>query len=271
MTISDVAIKRPILTVVAMLALVLFGLFALSNLEVDEFPDISNPLVFVAVPYPGASPSQVEREVVEPLEEAFGALSGIDEINSRSLDGFAQVTVQFVFAKDPDQAAQDVRDAISSIRGDLPPEMEEPILRRFDPADLPIVSLVLTSERMTPAELTLLADPGITRDLRAINGVAQVTVAGGVEREISVEVRPADLAASGIDIGQVVQAVQSQNLAAPVGRVESGLSEQSIRLRGRLETPEQFEQLVVTSRGGRPIRLGEVADVRDGTAEQRSL
>jgi HAE1 family hydrophobic/amphiphilic exporter-1 len=271
MTISDFAIERPIVTIVSMLILVIFGIFALVNLEVDEFPDLTNPIVFVAVPYPGANPSQVEREVVEPMEEAFSALSGVDEITSRSLDGFGQITVQFDFSKDPDQASQDVRDAISGIRNDLPLEMEEPLLRKFDPGDLPIVSLVLASETMSPAELTLLADPGITRELRGINGVAQVTVAGGVEREISVNLRPADLAAAGVSISQVVQAVQSQNLAAPVGRVEGNLTEQAIRLRGRIERPEDFEQLVVGERGGGLIRLGQVADVTDGTAEQRSL
>jgi HAE1 family hydrophobic/amphiphilic exporter-1 len=271
MTISDFAIKRPIVTIVVMLILVIFGIFALVNLEVDEFPDLTNPIVFLAVPYPGASPSQVEREVVEPMEEAFGALSGVDKINSKSLDGFAQITVQFVFSKDPDQASQDVRDAISGIRNDLPPELEEPILRKFDPGDMPIVSLVLASDTLDPAELTLLADPGITRSLRGIPGVAQVEVVGGVEREISVEVRPGDLQASGVTVAQVVQAVQSQSLAAPVGRLEGRLNEQAIRLRGRLESPEEFSRLVVTSRGGNLIRLGQVADVRDGTAEQRSL
>jgi HAE1 family hydrophobic/amphiphilic exporter-1 len=270
-TISDFAIRRPIVTVVAMLILVIFGLFALFNLDVDEFPDLANPIVFLAVPYPGAGPSQVEREVVERMEEAFSGISGVDEITSKSLDGFAQITVQFVFSKDPDQATQDVRDAISGIRNDLPLEMEEPILRKFDPNDMPVVSLVLSSDRMEPAELTLLADPGITRELRGLPGVAQVRVVGNVDREISIDVRPADLAAAGLTVAQVVQAVQSQNLAAPVGRVNTALSEESIRLRGRLERPEDFAQLVVSTRGGQFIRLGQVADVRDGTAEQRSL
>jgi HAE1 family hydrophobic/amphiphilic exporter-1 len=270
-TISDFAIRRPIVTVVAMLILVIFGLFALFNLDVDEFPDLANPIVFLAVPYPGAGPSQVEREVVERMEEAFSGISGVDEITSKSLDGFAQITVQFVFSKDPDQATQDVRDAISGIRNDLPLEMEEPILRKFDPNDMPVVSLVLSSDRMEPAELTLLADPGITRELRGLPGVAQVRVVGNVDREISIDVRPADLAAAGLTVAQVVQAVQAQNLAAPVGRVNTALSEESIRLRGRLERPEDFAQLVVSTRGGQFIRLGQVADVRDGTAEQRSL
>ncbi len=271
MTISDFAIKRPIVTVVVMLALVIFGIFALFQIDVDEFPDLSNPIVFVSVPYPGASPSQVEQEVVERMEEAFSGLSGIDEIRSTSLDGFATITVQFVFGKDPDQAAQDVRDAISGIRNDLPTEMKEPVLKKFDPDDFPIVSLVLASDRLSPAEMTLLADPGITRVLRGINGVAQVTVVGGADREISVDIRPNDMAASGVTVSQVFAAVAAQNLASPVGQLQGRLTEQAIRLRGRLETPEDFARLVVGSHNGQLIRLGEVANVRDGTTEQRSL
>jgi hydrophobic/amphiphilic exporter-1 (mainly G- bacteria), HAE1 family len=271
MTISDFAIKRPIVTVVVMLALVIFGIFALVNLDVDEFPDLTNPIVFVSVPYPGASPSQVEQEVVERMEDAFGSLSGIDEIRSTSLDGFATIIVQFVFGKDPDQGVQDVRDAISGIRNDLPTEMKEPVLQKFDPNDLPIVSLVLASDRLSTPELTLIADPGITRSLRGINGVAQVTVAGGVDREISVDVRPADMAAAGVTVAQVVSAVEAQNLAAPVGQIQGALTEQAIRLRGRLQNPEDFAQLVVSSHNGQLVRLNQVADVRDGTAEQRTL
>jgi len=271
MTISDFAIRRPIVTVVVMLILVIFGLFALFSLDVDEFPDLNNPIVFLSVPYPGASPSQVEREIVERMEEAFSGISGVDEVTSKSLDGFALITIKFVFSKDADQASQDVRDAISGIRNDLPPEMKEPVLHKFDPNDLPVVSLVLSSDRMAPAELTLLADPGITRELRGLPGVAQVQVVGNVDREISIDVRPADLAASGLTVAEVVAAVQAQNLASPVGRINSTLTEESIRLRGRLERPEDFSQLVVSSRGDKIIRLGQVADVRDGTAEQRSL
>ncbi|HEY2739424.1 MAG TPA: efflux RND transporter permease subunit, partial [Thermoanaerobaculia bacterium] len=210
MTISDFAIRRPIVTVVVMLILVIFGLFALFSLDVDEFPDLNNPIVFLSVPYPGASPSQVEREIVERMEEAFSGISGVDEITSKSLDGFALITIKFVFSKDADQASQDVRDAISGIRNDLPTEMKEPVLRKFDPNDLPVVSLVLSSDRMAPAELTLLADPGITRELRGLPGVAQVQVAGNVDREISIDVRPADLAASGLTVAEVVTAVQAQ-------------------------------------------------------------
>lgn len=271
MIISDFAIRRPVVTVVTMIALVVFGLFSLFSLDVDEFPDISNPVVVVAVPYPGASPEQVEREVVERMEEAFNSISGLDQITSTSTDGFAQIIVQFVFSKSPDQASQDVRDAISGIRDKLPPEMKEPILTKFDPNDLPIVSLVLRAKGMGPAELTLLADPGITKELRAINGVAQVNVVGAVDREISVNLDPKALDANGVSVAQVAAALQAQNLAAPVGRLNAQYQEQTIRLLGRLETVDQFRNLVVISRNGQLIRLDQVAEIRDTAAEARSL
>ena len=271
MFISDFAIRRPIVTVVTMLALVVFGIFALFQTDVDEFPNISAPIIFVAIPYPGASPQQVETEVIDRVEEAINAITGVDQINSSSLDGFGQIIVQFVFSKDPDQASQDIRDAISGIRADLPPEMKDPVLRKFDPSDLPIVSLTLSSNTLSPGELTLLADPGITKELRGINGVAQVTVVGGLNREIAVNVRPRDMQAAGITVAQVVAALQAQNLAVPVGRINSPLEEATIRLRGRLERPEDFANVTIVSRNGQNIRLGQVADVRDQPAEQRSL
>jgi HAE1 family hydrophobic/amphiphilic exporter-1 len=271
MIISDFAIRRPVVTVVTMLALVVFGLFALVSLDVDEFPDIAAPIIFVAVPYPGASPGQVEREVVERMEEAFNSIAGVDRITSTSSDGFGQIIVQFVFSKSPDQASQDIRDAISGIRDRLPLEMREPLIRKFDPADLPIVSLVLQSPTVDPAELTLLADPGVTRELRSIPGVAQVTVVGGIAREIAVKLDADALRANGVSVSQVVGALQAQNLAAPVGRVNAEFEEQTIRLQGRIETVEEFRQLVVVARGGQLIRLDDVADVADTAAEARSL
>ncbi|MCC7263751.1 MAG: efflux RND transporter permease subunit [Candidatus Latescibacteria bacterium] len=272
MFISDFAIKRPNVTVVSMVALVVFGLFALWQLDTDEFPDVQPPFVLVGIVYPGASPQGVEREVVDPVEEAISGISGVKHIQSTASDGYAQLGIEFVFEKDIQQATQDIRDAISAIRADLPAEMKEPILQRFDPTNLPIVSLTLASSELDPAQLTRLADPGITRVLRVIPGVAQVKVAGKVEAELSVELKPQALAASGVSVAQVVQALQSQNLAAPVGRLNTALTEQAIRLQGRLEGPEEFAQLVV-GRGaeGQLIRLGQVATVSAGTEEPRTL
>lgn len=270
MIISDIAIKRPVLTVVAMLILVIFGIFALMKLEVDEFPEIDAPVITVLIPYPGAAPDQVERDVVDRLEEQFTALSGIDEVRSKSIDGFASITAIFEFGKSVDQAAQDVRDAISTVRGDLPATMLDPIIQKFDPNALPIVSLVLSSTKLTTPELTQIADPAITKILRGINGVAQVRLSGNIDREVQINVRPEDLASAGVNVNEVVQAVQTQNISTPVGRVTGPFQESSIRFLGRIENPRDFANVIISSRGGKLVRLGDVADVVDGTAEPRS-
>ena len=270
MFISDLAIKRPVLTIVSILALVVFGIAALLQLDTDEFPDVQPPIVAIAVPYPGASPDVVEREVIEPVEEVLSGISGVDKITSNSLDSFGTIIVQFVFEKNLQEATQEIRDEISGIRNELPTEMEEPIITRFDPADLPIVSLTVSSPALSGPELTRLVDPDITRELRGLTGIAEVTVVGGVERELTVELWPQALQASGVSVSQVVQALQAQNLAAPVGRLTGDLDERTIRLRGRLDTPADFSQLVVAESEGRVVRLGDVAEVKDGTEEARS-
>jgi HAE1 family hydrophobic/amphiphilic exporter-1 len=270
MVISDFAIQRPIVTTVMMLALGVFGIFALALLQTDEFPDVQNPVVVVSVPYPGASPESVEREVVDRIEEAIAGISGVDKIQSNSIDGYGVIITFFQFEKDLQEATQEIRDKISEIRNELPLEMEEPILTRFNPADLPIMSLVLSSNRLGGPELTRLADPAITRRLRGIPGVAEVQVIGGVQRELTVELRPRDLQSTGISVAQVVQALQAQNLAAPVGRLNGRFDERTIRLLGRPENPADFARLPIAQSAGRVIRLGDVANAKDGTEEPRS-
>jgi len=270
MWISNFAIKKPIVTTVVMVALVVFGAIALLRLDTDEFPEIEAPVVNVSVAYPGASPGTVERELVDPLEEAFRSISGVDQIFSTSVDGYAVITVVFVFEKDTMEASQEIRDKISEKRGDLPLEMEEPILSKFKASDFPIISLVLVSDTLEPVQLTELADPGISRALTALPGVASVDVIGGVERELTVELDPIALRAAGVGVLQVVQVLQAENLAAPVGRLTGPFDERTIRLRGRLGGPLDFMQLVVARSGDKLVRLGDVAKVKDGSQEERT-
>jgi HAE1 family hydrophobic/amphiphilic exporter-1 len=270
MWISDFSINNRVVTTVLMLALVVFGAIALWRLDTDEFPEVSPPVVAVTIPYPGGSPDTVEREVVDPLEDAFAAISGIKRISTSSMDSLAVLTVEFEFSKDLQQASQDIRDKISEIRRDLPDEMEEPVLTRFDPADLPIVSLTLSSPQRSQAELTQLADPELVDALRAVPGVADAKLVGARERELTVELHPEALIAAHVGVAQVVQALGVQNLAAPVGRLNDKWSERAIRLRGRLAGPKDFEQLVVAGSGQNIVRLGQLATVRDGSAEPRS-
>ena len=271
MIISDFAIKRPLITVVAMVALVIFGTFALFKLKTDEFPDVTPQFLTVGIVYPGASPDVVESEVLKPIEEQIGAISGIKRIMGKAYDGYSMIMIEFLFGKDMNVASQEVRDAISTIRSDLPTEMKEPIIQKFNNTDRPIVSIAISSTVLSPAELTRLADPGITRELRAIPGVADVQIFGKVDRELTVEVDPHKLQATNVSVAQVVQALEAQNLAAPVGRVNGALDERAIRLRGRLQTPAEFDNLIVADRDGQLIRLGQVATIKDGTEEPRTL
>ena len=273
MFISDFAIKRPIITVTAMVALVAFGCAALLNLHTDEFPDIQAPVVGLSIAYPGASPAEVERELVKPVEDAVWGISGLDGDKSTcfAIDGLAQCTLTFDYDKPIEQASQDVRDAISTKREDLPPEMKEPVLTRFDPSEAPVFTLVLTSPTTTAPVLTRIADPGLASDLRSIPGVAQVNVVGEVKRNMVVELRPADLQSAGVSVAQVVTALGQQNLASPVGWLNGKLDEKLIRLSGRLQNAADFGSLVVADRGGQLIRLNQIANVYDGTEESRTM
>ena len=271
MFISDFAIKRPLITVVSMVALVLFGIFALLKLKTDEFPEVAPPWLTVGVIYPGASPEVVEKEILDPVEEQIASIAGVKRVIGKAYDGYAMLMIEFLYDKDLNEASQEVRDGISAIRADLPIEMKEPIVQKFNDTDRPIVSLALSSTVLSPAELTRLADPGITREIRAIPGVADVQIFGKVERELTVEIEPSRLQASSVSVGQVVQALQLQNLAAPVGRVTGALDERSIRLKGRLESAADFGNIVIAERDGKLIRLGDVARVKDGTEEPRTL
>ena len=162
MLISDFAIKRPLITVVTMVALVVFGMFALLKLKTDEFPDVAPPWLTVGVIYPGASPEVVEKEVLDPVEEQIGSIAGVKRIMGKAYDGYAMLMIEFLYEKDLNEATQDVRDAISGIRADLPVEIKEPIIRKFNDTDRPIVSLAVSSTVLSSAELTRLVDPGIT-------------------------------------------------------------------------------------------------------------
>jgi HAE1 family hydrophobic/amphiphilic exporter-1 len=271
MFISDFAIKKPLLTIVAMLAIAAFGIVALLQLQTDEFPEVQPPIVVTTAVYPGASPEQVEREVLEPIEEAIQSISGVKSINSEARDGFALIRVEFVFSKDLAEATQDIRDAISTKRQDLPQELEEPIIKKFNDTDGPIVTLSMWSNSLSPAQLTMLADPAISREMRAIAGVADVSVTGAVKRELTVNLDPLRMQAAGVSVPQVVGALQQGNLAVPVGRVNGTLGERTIRLRGRLDGPDDFLRLVIAEKGGRIVRLGDVATAADGIEEQRTM
>jgi hydrophobic/amphiphilic exporter-1 (mainly G- bacteria), HAE1 family len=271
MWISDFAIKKPLLTVVAMLVLIVSGLFAYAQLQTDEFPEVAPPVVLTTIVYPGASPDQVEREILDPIEEAITGISGVEKVQGEARDGYMSVVTMFKFGKNMQEATTEIRDAINLKRNELPAEMKEPILQKFNPTDRPVVQIAMSSKELTAPQLTLIADPGVTRELRAIAGVAKVDVTGGVKREMMVDLLPAALQANNLSVNEVVAALEQQNLAVPVGSLTGVLDERTIRLKGRLLDVQDFANIAVADRGGRLIRLGQVATIRDGTEEQRTL
>jgi HAE1 family hydrophobic/amphiphilic exporter-1 len=268
---SGVAIRRPVFTTMMMLGLLVLGLFSFRRLAIDQFPSVDIPVIAVQTIYPGASPETVEREVTERLEETFNPVEGVDRITSTSLEGVSLVIVEFDLSRDVDLAAQDIRSRIETIRSELPVDIETPVVTKFDPAQEPIVSIALSSTSLPLSELTSLADETIRRRLETVNGVGEVRLAGGQEREIRVFLLPDRLQSLGISVSQVMGALASQNLEVPAGRVERGPTEQLVRVTGRITEPRQFEQVIVATRGNTPIRLADVARVEEGTEEERSV
>ena len=268
---SAVAIRRPVFTMMVMLGLVTVGIFSYRQLSIDQFPDVDIPVVMVQTTYPGASAETIEREVTERLEQAFNPVEGVDRITSISLEGVSQVIVEFDLDRSGDLGAQDIRSKIEGIRRDLPTAIDPPIVQKFDPSALPIISLSLSSPTMPMTQLTALADEDLRRALESVNGVGEVRIAGGLAREIRVHLRPDRLRALGISVPEVMGALRSQNIEAPAGRVERGATETLVRVTGRITDPRQFNDIVVANRNGIAVRLAEVARVEEGNEEERSL
>jgi HAE1 family hydrophobic/amphiphilic exporter-1 len=268
---SGLAIRRPVFASLVMLGLIVLGIFGYRQLAIDQFPNEDIPDITVQTTYPGASAETIEREVTRRMEEAFNPVQGVDKITSVSLEGVSQVIVEFDLDRDVDAAAADIRAKIETIRRELPEDIDPPIVEKFDPASLPIVSLALSSNSMPLVTLTSLADETIRRRLENVRGVGEVRIAGGLEREVRVFILPSRLQAVGVSVSEVMAALRSQNLEIPAGRVEKGGAERLVRVTGRITAPKQFGEVIVANRGGQPIRLRDVARVEEGNEEERSL
>jgi HAE1 family hydrophobic/amphiphilic exporter-1 len=271
MILSEFSIKRPVAMVVIIIGLMALGLLALSKLRVNQFPDIEQPILVVNIPYPGASPETVEREVVSRIEKSLQGISGVDRLQSTSSEGSARLVLFFNFDKDLVVAADEVRNAIASVRFKLPVEMREPTLQRLDPSAQPIMQMALSSSVLTHAEISRLAEDDLSEQFRALPGVAVVNVNGALRRELSVLLRAEKLREHEVSVTEVVAALRAQNATAPVGKVRGVLEDQSIRLVGRLASPAEFERIVIKRRGDELVRLSQVAVVEDGFAELRGL
>jgi HAE1 family hydrophobic/amphiphilic exporter-1 len=237
MFLSDFSIKRPVATIVIIISLMCIGLLALSKLRVNEIPNVQEPVLGVYVPYPGASPETVEREIVNRIEKSLQSISGVNQLNATANEGSAYFSLRFNFDRNMIEASDDVRNAIASVRYKLPNEMREPIIERRDPNDQPIMQLALSSKNKTHAEISRLAEDDLSDRFRGVDGVAVVNVNGALKRELSVLLRAQKLREFNVSVSEVVNALRTQNSTAPVGKVRGTMDEKSIRLVGRLESP----------------------------------
>jgi hydrophobe/amphiphile efflux-1 (HAE1) family protein len=268
---SAIAIKRPVFTVMVTLALMVLGVMGLSRLGTDLFPDISFPVVVVNVPYPGASPREVEQLVTKPLEDAVVSLNGIDRLKSTSREGVSSVIIIFKLGVDLQDAATQVRERVAQTRYKLPQEVKEPSVARFDVGAAPILTYTLSGTGRSLPEIGQFARDVVKPALEQVDGVASVEVKGGAQREVHVDLDKAKIDALHLSTLAILQEIKAQNLSVPAGHYDEGVREISVRTVGELKSVDEIRTLIVaTAADGSSVRLSDIGRVEDGYEELRT-
>ena len=267
---AQICIQRPVFATMLILALVVVGLASYRSLGVDYFPKVEFPYVNISTVLAGASPEEVESQVTKPLEEAVNTISGIDELNSTSAEGISVITIAFVLEKDPEVAAQEVRDKISTVLGQLPRDAKTPVVEKLASDAAPVLNVVVSANRDL-REITKLVDDRLKKNLESLTGVGQVRFVGDRKRQIQVVLDGEKLYSYNLNIEQVRAALAAQNIEIPGGRIDQGNRELSLRTLGRVEKPVDFERIVVGTLNGAPVRVSDIASVIDGFEEPRSM
>ncbi|WP_372718436.1 efflux RND transporter permease subunit [Novipirellula sp.] len=267
---AEVCVKRPVFALMLITAFVVAGVVAFPQLGVDRFPNLDLPQIFIRTTYVGAAAEEVESEVSSILEDAVATVAGIDELRSISADGRSFVIITVQLDRDIDAAIQDVRDAVASVVNRLPPGIDPPIIQKQDLDSSPIMTLAVSGPR-SPRELFVLADRYVKNVIESSRGVGQVQIAGAADRAIQVDIDADRLAAYGISILQVRDALARQNAEVPGGRMNEGQRERSLRTLGRVAQSSAFSDLVVATVGDTAIRLGDLGQANDATKEVRTL
>ena len=263
---AAICVRRPVFASVIVLILSVVGLFSYFGLGLDRFPKIDFPNVTIVTVLPGSAPEEIETEITDKIEAAVNTISGIDELRSTSVEGVSQVIITFVIDKDVNLAAQEVRDHVSAILGELPPGIEQPVITKIDPDATPVLTLALSSNA-SARDTTEFADKVMRREIESISGVGQVLVVGGRNRQINVLIDPEKLQKFNLSGVDVERALRSQNIALPSGRVEQGSRQLTLRTQGRVESVQQMADIVVATREGYAVRIGDIGMVEDGTAD----
>jgi HAE1 family hydrophobic/amphiphilic exporter-1 len=266
----ELCVRRPVFATMLVVSLVVLGLASYRDLGLDIFPKVDIPTVTITTRLPGASPEEVESQITKRIEEAVNTISGIDELRSTTIEGQSQVFVSFILDRDIESAAQDVREKVATVLGQLPDGTEAPIIEKFDVDAAPVMALVVSGRR-SARELTELADKRIKRALESVKDIGAVTLVGQRRREIQIAIDPNRLTAYGLSIQQVQAALQRQNVEVPGGRLTGAGREEGLRTLGRVTAVADFDTIVVAETPRGPIRVRDVAQVLDAEEEPRTL
>ncbi len=271
MKLSEISIQRPVFATVMNVAIVLFGVISFTRLPVREYPDIDPPIVSVTTYYRGASPSVVETEITDILEEQFATLEGVKTLTSSSREQGSVITIEFELKRDVDEATNDVRDRVSRVSGSLPREAEDPVVEKVDTNAQPIFWIAVSSDRHSGLELTEVADLLLKEKLQRLPGVGSVFIGGERRYAMRVWLDPQRMAARGLTAEDVESAIRGANAEIPGGRVEGEGREFAVRTRGDLSTPEEFAAIAVAQNGNDLVRLADVAEVEVGAEDERTV
>ena len=271
MFLSDLSVKQPVFATMMMAALVVLGIFSYRELSIDLFPNVDLPVVTVQTVYPGVAPETVETEVTKRIEEAINPIEGVKHISSTTTEGMSVVVAEFELGTNIHTAAQDVRSKVSALRRDFPAGVEEPVIERLDPGDMPILSLSVSSPGLSSKELTSLTEKVIRKRLENIDGVGSLKIIGGQRREIQVTLDPERMKAYGLTVPEVVVALRRENIEVPAGKVGRGAVEELVRVEAKVADPRLVQNLIVKTIRGVPVHFGEVARIVDGYEEQTTL
>ena len=269
MNVSSWSIKNPIPAVLLFILLTIVGLMGFSGMKIQNFPDIDLPTVTVTASLPGAAPAQLETEVARKIENSIATLQGIKHIYTKVQDGTVFVTTEFRLEKPTQEAVDDVRDAVSRVRADLPGDLRDPVISKMNVAGTPILTYTVASDRMDDEALSWFVDHNVTKRLLAVKGVGSVSRVGGVTREVRVELDPARLLALNATAADVSRQLRSVQQEASGGRVDLGGSEQSVRTVATVRSAEELAAMDITLSDGRRVRLDQIAHVSDTVVEQR--
>ena len=267
---AEICVRRPVFASVLVLLLVVVGIFSYGRLGVDRFPDVDIPTINITTTLRGAAPEEIETEITDKIEEVVNTISGMDLLVSASSEGVSVVTANFVLEKNIDVAAQEVRDRVNTILADLPRDANPPLIEKRDPDASPILAIALSGPAPV-RELTEFADKVLRRQLETVFGVGQVRLVGDLPRQINIVADVAALNGYGLTVAQLVDALRAQNIQIPGGRVEQPRQERTLRVYGRVQSPQEFAAIAISERGGYVVKVGDVARVEDGVADAESI